>query len=116
MLFRSKGMDVHKLTGIMIVQAGWLRYLMGVDDSGNTFEPSPDPLYREIVPYVADFKVGTPVTAEEVKAKLLPVLKNKVIYGVDLEEVGMADEVCENFARMISSHGAIRELLHSYQV
>lgn len=114
--YLAKGMDVHKLTGIMIVQAGWLRYLMGVDDSGNTFEPSPDPLYREIVPYVADFKVGTPVTAEEVKAKLLPVLKNKVIYGVDLEEVGMADEVCENFARMISSHGAIRELLHSYQV
>ena len=30
---------------IPLVIAGWLRYLMGIDDEGKDFEVSPDPLY-----------------------------------------------------------------------
>ena len=36
--------DVTALKLIPLVQAGWLRYLLGVDDEGKAFELSPDPL------------------------------------------------------------------------
>ena len=40
----SDTLDVQDLRLIPLVHAGWLRYLMAVDDNGNAFAPSPDPL------------------------------------------------------------------------
>ena len=40
----SDTLCVKSLKGIPLVLAGWLRYVLGVDDAGNKFEPSADPL------------------------------------------------------------------------
>ena len=40
----SSDREASELTLIPLVQAGWLRYLIGVDDEGKEFEVSPDPL------------------------------------------------------------------------
>ena len=40
-------LNVADLKLIPLVFAGWLRYLMGVDDNGNAFTPSPDPMLAE---------------------------------------------------------------------
>ena len=38
--------DISTLTYIPLFFAGWLRYLMGVDDNGKSFTPSPDPVLK----------------------------------------------------------------------
>lgn len=105
-------LDVQDLKLIPLVQAGWLRYLMAVDDTGAAFEPSPDPLLADCQKYVKDFTLGQKVTAEEAKAKLLPLLQNAQIFGVDLEKAGLSDRVAGYFAELISGTGAVRRTLH----
>ena len=110
----SEELSVSDLKLIPMVHAGWLRYLMAIDDEGNAFEPSPDPLLDTARPYVADFKVGEAVSAEEAKAKLEGILRNTTIVGVDLIEVGLADLVCQYFVELIAGKGAVRATLKKY--
>ncbi len=107
----SPELNVSDLKLIPLVFAGWLRYLMGVDDNGNTFELSPDPLLDTVRPYVADVKLGEPVDAEKL---LKPVLENEKIFGVNLYEAGMADTVCGYFTQMTAGTGAVRSTLEKY--
>jgi fructuronate reductase len=51
---------------------------------------------------------------QKIHAKLLPLLKNKQIFGVDLEEAGISDEVLSMFAEMLSGKGAVRTALQKY--
>lgn len=107
-------LDVTSLTMIPLVQAGWLRYLMAVDDNGNAFEPSPDPLLEEAQKYVAEFKLGESYSEAAIAEKVMPLLKNAQIFGVNLEEVGLADKVISFFAELIAGVGAVRETLKKY--
>ena len=107
----SPELNVSDLKLIPLVFAGWLRYLMGVDDNGNTFELSPDPLLDTVRPYVADVKLGQAVDAEKL---LKPVLENEKIFGVNLYEAGMADTVCSYFSQMTAGTGAVRSTLEKY--
>lgn len=104
-------LNVMDLKCIPFVFAGWLRYLMALDDNGNPFTPSPDPLLEEVTPYVKKFELGKNYTAEEIKKEVLPLLKNPVIFGTDLEECGLADRVAEDFAKLLKGKGAIRKAL-----
>lgn len=107
-------LDVASLTMIPLVQAGWLRYLMAVDDNGNAFEPSPDPLLEEAQKHVAEFKLGESYSEAAIAEKVMPLLKNAQIFGVDLEEVGLAGKVISFFAELIAGVGAVRETLKKY--
>ena len=107
-------LDVMDLKLIPLVQAGWLRYLMAVDDAGKAFEPSPDPLLADCQKYVKDFTLGQKVTKEEAKDKLLPLLQNAQIFGVDLEKAGLSDRVAGYFTELIAGTGAVRAALHKY--
>ncbi|MBO5341515.1 MAG: mannitol dehydrogenase family protein [Lachnospiraceae bacterium] len=110
--------DVADLKFIPMVFAGWLRYLMAVDDEGNAFELSPDPLLDTVCPYVEGFKAGLvagkAVDVAEIKTVLQPVLTNEIIFGVNLETVGMADTVCTYFGEMLAGKGAVRATLKKY--
>ena len=97
-------LDVNSLEGIPLVYAGWLRYLMGVDDQGETFELSPDPLLDMVVPYVANYEL-TPETKD--LSKLDELLSNEKIFGVDLFKVGLADKVKDDFINLSKGVGAI---------
>ena len=107
----SPNLDVANLKLIPLVFAGWLRYLMAVDDEGRTFELSPDPLLDTVCPYVAGFRLGEETDVEE---RLKPILENDKIFGVNLYEVGLADQVCGYFKELISGTGAVRETLKRY--
>ena len=106
----SDSLNVADLKRIPLVFAGWLRYLMAVDDNGNAFELSPDPLLDTVRPYVAGIRLGEAVDVEALK----PVLSNTKIFGVDLYEVGMADLVCRYFTEMCAGTGAVRATLEKY--
>ena len=107
----SDKLDVADLKRIPLVFAGWLRYLMAVDDEGNAFELSPDPLLDTVCPVVADIKLGETVNVEEI---LQPILTKTEIFGVNLYEVGMAQTVCDYFRELIARPGAVRATLKKY--
>lgn len=107
----SKQRNVADLKMIPLVFAGWLRYLMAVDDKGNVFELSPDPLLDTVCPHVADIKLGE---ACDVGCKLKPILENENIFGVNLYEVGMAETVCCYFEELTAGQGAVRSVLEKY--
>lgn len=104
-------LKVSQLKLIPLVFAGWIRYLMAVDDDGKSFELSPDPLLDTVCPYVAGFKLGQVADAE---AALRPLLENAEIFGVNLYQVGMAETVCGYFEELAAGPGAVRAVLKKY--
>lgn len=100
-----------KLTGIPLAIAGWVRYLLAVDDEGNAFELSPDPLNAEMTKLLEGVEVGKPESAD---GKLKPILSNKNIFGVDLYEAGLGTKIEEIFAEMLKGKGAVRAALKKY--
>ena len=104
-------LDVRSLKFIPMVQAGWCRYLMGVDDEGNAFTVSPDPMYEELAPLVAGVKLGEACDVHQV---LKPILSNAKIFGVDLYEAGLGEYVESIFAELIAGKGAVRAALKKH--
>ena len=109
----SDKLDVQNLKFIPMVHAGWLRYLMGVDDKGEKFEPSPDPLLTKAQSFVQDIKLGE-TDRDKVKEAVLPLLKDDAIFGVDLEKVGLSDRVIDYYMELLAGPGAIRKTLDKY--
>lgn len=101
-------LQVLDLKIIPLVLAGWLRYLMGIDDDGKPFALSPDPLLDTVCPRVSSYGLDQPVTDFE---PLRPILSDSHIMGVNLYEVGLADVVCEDFAQLCDGTGAVRRTL-----
>ncbi len=105
---KADNLSVDTLEGIPFVFAGWLRYLMGVDDKGNAFTPSPDPLLETLMPMLSDVKLGEPC---DVQTVLTPILKRADIFGVDLTQSVLGEKVTALFTEMIQGPGAVAALL-----
>ena len=109
----SAGKDVSSLTYIPLVAAGWLRYLLGVDDEGNEFSLSPDPLLVEMQQHLASIELGCQdATAVHVAAQ--PILSNANIFGVDLYRIGLGGKVEGMFLEMLVAPGAVRKTIEKY--
>lgn len=108
---KSETLNTSDLKCIPLVFAGWLRYLMAIDDNGNSFEPSPDPLLDTVRPYVADVTLGEEIDAFSL---LEPLLKNDAIFGIDLCKAGLAPLVCQYFTEMTKGPGAVKATLRKY--
>ena len=106
----SADRKASELKLIPLVQAGWLRYLIGVNDSGEAFEISPDPLLPAMKERLAGMELGKPVDKEQLR----PVLSDTTIFGVDLYECGLADKVSGYFEEMMAGPGAVRKVLEKY--
>ena len=106
----SEDKDLANLKLIPMVFAGWMRYLMAIDDNGEKFELSPDPLLDTVCPIVAGIKLGDTDVEETIK----PLLTNKAIFGVDLYEAGLAELTVQYFTELIAGPGAIRATLKKY--
>lgn len=102
-------LNVANLEVIPAVFALWMRYLMAIDDNGNAFELSPDPLLDDVRKYVTDVKIGGDAAAA-CKA-VEPLMHRKEIFGVDLFEAGLANKVCGYFAKLIADKGSVRAVL-----
>ncbi|HHV42838.1 MAG TPA: mannitol dehydrogenase family protein [Clostridiaceae bacterium] len=71
--------DISKLKYIPLFFAGWLRYLMGVNDKGNFFTPSPDPMLEKLQGYIKDISLGDKGPFTDA---LKPILSDSNIFGV----------------------------------
>ena len=110
----SEKLSASDLTLIPLVFAGWLRYLMAVDDAGSPFTLSADPMLPEVTPYVTGFTLGQPPAAQRAMEKLCPLLENKTVFGVDLIQCGLAELVVNYFLEELSGPGAVRATLEKY--
>lgn len=109
----EKGLDLNSLDGISLVIAGYLRYLMGVDDNLNIMVLSPDPLIDMLQLSVKDEVIGDTINN---KLLLIELLRNKNVFGVDYVEVGMSDKILCMFTEMKQGEGAVRCTLEKYLI
>ena len=105
----ARGMDTSKLKGIVLVEAGWIRYLMGIDDNGEEMAVSPDPRLNEMKDRIAGLTFGN---NDGVESILLPILEDESIYGISLVKAGLADQVISAFKKMNEGKGAVRKTIH----
>jgi fructuronate reductase len=102
-------LSVQDLRLIPLALAAWVRYLLGVDDSGNTFAVSPDPLYETLAKQLETVKLGQ---KGPFHAALEPILSNKAIFAVNLYEVGLGERVEAYFTELTAGAGAVRAVLN----
>lgn len=103
--------DAGNLTFIPLAIAGWCRYLLAIDDNGNAFELSPDPLLRELTEQLKDITLGNPDTYH---GQLNKILSNANIFGINLYEAGLGDKIEEMFLKLLAGTGAVRNTLKAY--
>ena len=108
---KDPSLSVSSLKMIPLVFAGWLRYLMAVDDNGTAFEPSPDPLLSTLRPIFASCRLGD---MPQDLSFLDALLSNESIWGVDLFAVGLADLVKDYFKELTAGPGAVNATLEKY--
>ena len=103
--------DVRSLTAIPLVLAGWLRYLLAVDDEGKPMQLSSDPMLEKLQGQLAGITPGMPESAD---GKLEPILSNPILFGTDLTEAGLAPKIEKMFSGLLAGPGAVRRTLHGY--
>ncbi len=109
--YQAKGLDMDELVLIPLVLAGYARYLKGIDDEGNAFEPSPDPLLEELQAVVAPLEVGA--NGQDMSC-LKKLYSREDVFGVNLYEAGLGEKVEAMTAELFAGPGAVRKTLHKY--
>ena len=99
---------MEQLVALPLVIAGWLRYLLGVDDEGNEMPLSSDPLLEDLQKQLQGIELGKP---ETVGNKLRPILANSMIFGSDLTRTSLAARIEDYFREEIAGTGAVRTTL-----
>ena len=105
----AEGRDLNSLVSIPLAIAGWLRYLLAIDDNGNAFEVSADPLKDDLQAKLAGIEFGKPETVTD---QLDGILSNASIFGSDLTKTVLADKIKAYFKAEIAGPGAVRKTLH----
>jgi len=103
--------DISTLKYIPLFFAGWLRYLMGIDDEGKPFTPSPDPMLSKLQSHIKDISLGDKGPFRDA---LKPILSDSSIFGVDLYEYNLAQKVERIFEELVAGKGAVRKTLDRY--
>ena len=103
--------DASRLTALPLGIAGWLRYMLAVDDAGKKYELAPDPMNEEIQEQLKDIVVGQPETFTD---QLRPILSNERLFFIDLYKAGVGEKVENMFREMIAGPGAIKATIHKY--
>ncbi len=104
-------LDPKALTYIPLAIAGWLRYLLAVDDEGKPMECSSDPMLETLQTQLRGITLGDP---DSVGASLTPILANPEIFAVDLTSVGLSSKIEMFLREMIAGPGAVRATLQKY--
>ncbi len=109
--YLAEGRDMNNLVSIPLAIAGWMRYLLAVNDEGEAMEVSADPLKDDLQAKLAGIEVGKP---ETYKGQIREILTNANIFGVNLEEAGLADRIEAMFVEELAGPGAVRATLKKY--
>lgn len=103
----------QSLVFIPVAIAAWLRYLLAVDDEGNEFVPSPDPLLAELQEQLASLHLGEQ-SPEVIHQSVASILANETIFGSNLYEVGLGEKIEQIVTEMLVGPGAVRQTIRTY--
>ena len=110
--YKASGtLDMGNLKLIPLALAAWLRYLLGIDDSGSAFSVSSDPNLDSITPRLKGIALGQKGPFHDV---LEPVLSNAEFFGVNLYEAGLGGRVEAYFEELLAGPGAVAATLKKY--
>lgn len=109
--YAAQNRDLSALVALPLAIAGWMRYLLAIDDNGVAFEVSPDPMKEELQSALKTVRFGEP---ESYNGQLKPILANVSVFGSDLTKTCLAEKIEEMFVFMISGKGAVRACLKKY--
>ena len=109
--YLSEGRSMDDLIALPLALAGWLRYLLGKDDKGNDMPLSSDPMLEDLRKQLSGIELGRP---DSVGEKLATILRNAMIFGVDLTETPLASRITGYFLEEIAGPGAVRETLKKH--
>ena len=111
--YLARGLDKQNLVLIPLTLAGYARYLKGIDDNGQPFSPSPDPMLAELHAIVAPLEVGK---QEQDYSCLQRLYSRKDVFGLDLYEAGLGEQIEGMVSELFAGPGAVRKTLHKYVV
>ena len=104
---------MQNLVLIPLTLAGYARYLKGLKDDLTPFEPSPDPLLEELQQIVVPLEIGK---AEQDWSVLHKLYSRQDIFGVNLYEAGLGEQIEGMVKELYAGKGAVRQTLHKYVV
>jgi len=107
----ARGLDMSNLVLIPLTLAGYARYLKGIKDDGTPFEPSPDPMLAEMQAIVAPLEIGK---ADQDWSCLKSLYSRKDVFGLDLYEAGLGEQIEGMVRELYEGKGAVRATLHKY--
>ena len=107
----ARGLDKSNLVLIPLTLAGYARYLKGLKDDLTAFEPSPDPMLAELQAIVAPLEIGKP---DQDWSPLKQLYSRKDVFGLDLYEAGLGDQIEGMVKELYAGKGAVRATLHKY--
>lgn len=109
--YLKRGLDKKNLVLIPLTLAGYARYLKGLKDDLTPFQPSPDPLLEELQAIVAPLEIGK---ADQDWSPLKSLYSRKDIFGLDLYEAGLGEQIEDMVRELYAGPGAVRATLHKY--
>ena len=104
-------LNAADLTYIPLAIAGWLRYLLAVDDNGNPMECSSDPMLETLQQQLSGATLGNP---DSLDGKLPAILSNTSLFATDLNEAGLGGKIETMLRELMAGPGAVRDTLKKY--
>ena len=104
-------LNAADLTYIPLAIAGWLRYLLAVDDKGNPMECSSEPMLETLQQQLSGATLGNP---DSLDGKLPAILSNTALFATDLNEAGLGGKIETMLRELMAGPGAVRDTLKKY--
>ena len=106
--YLAQGRDLETLVAIPLALAGWMRYLLAVNDQGEAMEVSADPLKDDLQAQLKGIVWNDP---SSYKGELKNILANASIFGTDLTKTTLASRIEAYFLALLAGPGSARRLL-----
>ena len=109
----ARHLDTDNLVLIPLVLAGYARYLKGIDDNGDPFTPSPDPMLQELQQLVKPLTIGK---AEQDYSCLKKLYSREDVFGLNLYDTPLGNRMEGMVKELFAGKGAVRRTLHKYTI
>ncbi len=106
----SECAEEGQLTGVALAIAGWLRYLLGLDDNLQPFALGSDPRKDELRAHLKNVEIGHNISSETLR----PILSDQTLFLTDLSDSLLGKKITMYFNEMCAGAGAIRTCIHKH--
>lgn len=107
----TKGIPADQLKLVLLPVAGFLRYTLGIDDQGESYQLEDDPRKERLTACGSQAKIGDPASVAAFKE----LISDKGIMGDDLYQHGSAGTILQEMVtKMLNGKGAVAQTITEY--